>query len=361
MRFSSRLPRTDLYKVAGATGLLLSLTFSHALRAEPSDDEKKSLQAAEQSYKDGAFDLCNDRVAALLKNYPKSELAAQAEVLQAQALYQLGRSDTALTALNLPIDQVPHALQADTLLDLGRWTDAEQKYRALLALKDLAGHGDDATLGLAWALFKQGKEADALPLIQGLISSRGNAPAGQQAALLLAKIDLAKSQYKDAIAAFNALLAAQPSKELAFETSYWLGETYAANKQPDLAVAAYQKVTADPQAFPRPLVAKAWLVLGRAQHALNQNDQATIAYEQAYQLAENPATQLDAFKSYLESARASGQLTDGVAHLQDFAKSNDSAAPAALFAIGSALAQDHEDDKAIGILESLLVAYATSA
>jgi tetratricopeptide (TPR) repeat protein len=35
-------------------------------------------------------------------------------------------------------------------------------------------------------------------------------------------------------------------------------------------------------------------------------------------------------------------------------------APAALFAIGSVLAEDHEDDKAIGILESLLVAYGAS-
>src|SRR5271163_2107262 len=176
MRFSSRLPRTDLYKVAGATGLLLSLTFSHALRAEPSDDEKKSLQAAEQSYKDGAFDLCNDRIAALLKKYPKSELTAQAEVLQAQALYQLGRSDAALAALNLPLDQVPEDLRADTLfwqaeslLDLGKWPDAEQKYRALLALKDVGDDRiDQANLGLAWALFNQGKETDALPLIQSL-------------------------------------------------------------------------------------------------------------------------------------------------------------------------------------------------
>ena len=337
------------------------------LRAEPTDDEKKALHTAEQSFKDGAFDLCNDRVAALLKKYPKTELAAEAEVLQARALYQLGRSDAALAALNLPPDQVPENLRADTLfwqaeslLDLGKWPEAEQKYRALLALKDTADRMDAANLGLAWALFKQGKEADALPLIQALIQNKGGTPAGRQAQLLLAKVELVKKQFKEAIAGLEALLAAQPEKGVAFEADYWLGETYAANGQPDQAVTAYQRITGDPQAFPKPLVARAWLGLGRAQHALGQNDQAMPAYEQTYKLTENEGTRMDAFQSYLECARASGQLPEAVAKLQEFARTSDPAAPAALFAIGSVLAEDHEDDKAIGILESLLVAYGAS-
>jgi tetratricopeptide (TPR) repeat protein len=343
--------------------LLLALPL---LRAEPSDDEKKALQTADQAFKDGAFDLCNERAAALLKRYPKSELAPQAELLQAQALYQLGRDDAALAALNLPLDQVPENLRAETLfwqaeslLDLEKWPDAEQKYRALLMLKDAGDRADAAHLGLAWALFKQGREADAQPLIQALIKNK-ETPAGQQAQLLLAKIDLAKKQFKDAITGLETLLAAPPEKGVAFETEYWLGETYAANGQPDLATAAYQKITGDPQAFPKPLVARAWLGLGRAQHALQQNDQAMLAYEQTYQLTEDAVKQLDAFHAYLESARDIGQLPEAVAKLQEFAKTSDASAPGALFAIGSALAEDREDDRAIGILESLLVAYRAS-
>jgi tetratricopeptide (TPR) repeat protein len=349
-----------------AATALLTLTL-HPLRAEPGDDEKKALHTAEQSFKDGAFDLCNDRIAALLKKYPKTELAAEAEVLQARALYQLGRSDAALAALNLPPDQVPENLRADTLfwqaeslLDLGKWPEAEQKYRALLALKDTADRVDAANLGLAWALFKQGKEADAMPLIQALIKDKGGTPAGQQAQLLLAKVELAQKQFKEAITGLEALLAAQPEKGIGFETDYWLGETYAANGQPDQAATAYQRITGDPQAFPKPLVARAWLGLGRAQHALQQNDQAMLAYEQTYHLTENETTRLDAFRAYLECARANRQLPEAVAKLQEFAKTSDPSAPAALFAIGSVLAEDREDDKAIGILESLLVAYGAS-
>jgi len=357
-----------------ANRLFISLIFVGALalallplRADPTDDEKKALHTAQQSFKDGAFDLCNDRVATLLKKYPKTELAAEAELLQARALYQLGRSNAALAALNLAPDQVPENLRADTLfwqaeslLDLGKWPDAEQRYRALLALKDVGDRADAANLGLAWALFNQGREADAQPLIDALIKDKGGSPSAQQAQLLLAKIQLTKKQFKEALAGLETLLASQPEKAVALETDYWLGETYAANGQPDQAVTAYQRVTGDPKAFPKTLVAQAWLGLGRAQHALGQNDQAMLAYEQTYKLTENEGTQMDAFRSYLECARASDQLPEAVAKLQEFAKTSDPSAPAALFAIGSSLAENHDDDKAIGILESLLVAYSAS-
>jgi tetratricopeptide (TPR) repeat protein len=349
--------------------VVLGCLFTAALplHADPTDDEKKALKGAEQSFKDGAFDLCNNRVASLLKKFPKSELAPQAEVLQARALYQLGRTDAALAALNLPLDQVPQDLrddtlfwQAESLLDLGKWRDAEQKYRALLALKSTDDHIDAANLGLAWALFKQGKEADAQPIIQALIKDKGDSTSGRQAQLLLAKIEITKKQFKEAIDSLEALLATNPEKAVAFEADYWLGETYAANGQPDKAAIAYQRVTGDPQAFPKPLVARAWLGLGIAQQALHQNDQAVLAYEQTYKLTGNETTQLDAFRAYLENARASGQLPEAVTKLQEFAKSSVISAPGALFAIGSVLAEDHQDDKAIGILESLLVAYGTS-
>ena len=337
------------------------------LLAEPTDDEKKSLHTAEQSYKDGAFDLCNDRLAALLKKYPKSELTAAAELLQGKALYQLGRSDAAVAALNLPLDQVPENLRADTLfwqaeslLDLDKWPDAEAKYRALLGLKDTAGHTEAANLGLAWALFKQGKEADALPLIQALIKDQSTTPSGQQAQLLLAKIQLAKNQVKEAITGLESLLASKPEPALAFQTNYWLGQAYVANEQADRGITAYEKITKDPKAFPKSLVAQAFLGLGRAEHALHQDDQAMLAYEQTYQLTENETTRLDAFRAYLQSARAGEQLPEAVNKLQEFAKTSDASAPAALFAIGSALAENREDDKAIGILESLLVAYSKS-
>jgi tetratricopeptide (TPR) repeat protein len=367
MRSLGKIILTGLAGVALLAGLILPL------RAEPTDDETKALRAAEQSYKDGAFDLCNDRVTAFLKKFPKTELLAQAELIQAQALYQLGHSDAAVAALNLPIEQVPANLQAETLfwlgeslLDQGKWPEAEQKYRALLALKEQANHGEAANLGLAWALFKQGKEGDALPLIQGMIANKPKSPSGMQAQLLLAKIELAKKQFKEAIAGLEALLAAKPESRLMFETDYWLGEAYTANNQPDQGVIAYERITGDlqtaqkPAAFPKPLVAQAYLGLGRALNAQNQSDLAALAYEQAYTLTENENTRLDAFRAYLESARAAKQLPEAVAKLQEFAKSSDLSAPAALFAIGSVLAEDGSDDRAIGILESLLVAYGNS-
>jgi tetratricopeptide (TPR) repeat protein len=338
-----------------------------SVAAQPGEDETKALAEAQQYYDEGAFDLCNQRIAALIRKYPKTELLAAAEILQARALYQVGRDDGALNALSLPLDQVPPGLQADTLfwqaealLDTERWPEAEQKFRALLALKDTGGHGDDATLGLAWAIFKQGREAEAMPLIQSLMKDHAGTPAGQEGQLLLAKIELAEGRYKDAITSLQNLFLTKPAAALSFEANYWLGEAYAGDRQPEKAVEAYQRVTDVPQAFPRQLVARANLGLGQAQRALNHSDLAAAAYEKAYELAENETDRLNSFRAFLESARAAGQLPEAVATLQEFAKNANESAPAALFAIGLVLAEDGSNDKAIGTLESLLVAYGKS-
>jgi tetratricopeptide (TPR) repeat protein len=337
------------------------------LRAEPGADEKKALAAAQQAYSEGAFDVVNDRVSALVKRFPKSELLPQAEILQAQALYQLGRDDAAAAAFTVPIDQVPAPLQAETLywqaqslLDAEKWPEAEAKFRALLALRDLGGHAGDGDLGLAWAVFKQGREAEAIPIIEGLFKDNKSTGPAQQAELMLAKVQLAKGQFPQAIASLQALAASKPDAELGFKMSYWLGEAFAGNNQPDKAATAYRQVTDEPKAFPKPLVAAANLGLGQAESKLGQYDLAATAYEKAYQLAENEDARLNAFRSFLESARAAKQLPEAVATLQEFAKNTSQSAPAALYAIGLVLAEDGQEDKAIGTLESLLVAYSSS-
>jgi TolA-binding protein len=338
------------------------------LRAQPSDDENKAFAAARQSYHDGAFDLCNDRVAALLKKYPKSELLPQAEILQAQALYQLGRDDAAGAAFTVPIDQVPPDLRADTLfwqaealLDAQKWPEAEAKFRAALALTPAPPRAAEANLGLAWAIFKQGRQTEAMPLVQSLVNDHANPGVSQRAQLLVAKIELAQDQFPSAISGLQSLFTTKPDPGLAFEANYWLGEAYAANHQYDKAADSYRRVTDVPQAFPKPLVAAANLGLGRAERALGQFDLAAAAYEKAYQLAENETARLDAFRAFLESAREAKQLPEAVATLQEFARNSGDSAPAALFAIGLVLAEDGQEDKAIGTLESLLVAYNKSS
>jgi tetratricopeptide (TPR) repeat protein len=353
---------------AWQAGAVLALALAAApLRAQPSDDENKAFAAAQQAYHDGAFEVVNEHVAALLKKYPASELLPQAELLQAQALYQLGRDDAAIAAFTLPIDQVPENLrvetlfwQAEALLDAEKWPEAEAKFRAMLALKDSGPRAAEANLGLTWAIFKQGREAEALPLVQSLINDKTNPAAAQEAQLLLAKVQLAKGQFKDAIAGLQNLLTTKPDVALTFQANYWLGEAFAGNNQFAQAAAAYRLVTDVPTAFPRPLVAEANLGLGRAERALGQFDLAATAYEKAYQLAENETARLNAFRAFLESAREARQLPEAVATLQEFAKNSNASAPAALFAIGLVLAEDGSNDKAIGTLESLLVAYSKS-
>jgi TolA-binding protein len=355
------MPRPGLLAAVAIAGVLPAV----ALRAAPTDDEKKQMDGVRQAYAEGAFAVADKRATALLKAFPKSELTAQAQLVQAQALYQLGRDDAALAALALPPDQVAPDLRPDYLywqgeaaLDAGNWTLAEQKYRAVLALK--GADTDQASLGLAWALFKQGRQTEAQPLLDVLAKSPGDPAISLEARLIEAKIALAQPDIPGATAALESLRAASPPPRLQYQIDYWLGEAYAAAGKPDQAAAAYLRVTGAPDAFPKTLVALAYLGLGRAQYALKQYDLAGPSFQKAYQLADNETDRLNAFRASLDSARDAGHLPEAIAALQEFVKTSDASAPAALFAIGSALADAGSSDKAIGMIESLLVAYPQS-
>ena len=265
-------------------------------------------------------------------------------MLQARALYQLGRSDAALAALNLPLDQVPENLRADTLfwqaeslLDLGKWPEAEQKYRALLALKDQRRSADQAAnLGLAWALFNQGKEADAQPHHPGADQGQGRKPrrpagaiapgqnrAGEEAIQGSHRRPRGASRHADPKRAWPSrptIGSAKPTPPTASPTR---------RRRPTSGSPAIRRLSRN-RSSPAPGSAS-----GRAQQALQQNDQAMLAYEQTYKLTENEATQLDCLPRLPRIARGpAANCRKPSPSSRNSPRPPIISAPGALFAIG---------------------------
>lgn len=351
--------------LAAASFFLVTATLTNAHAQPPTKDESAAFDAAKRAFSDGLFAVSDQRLASFLAKFPNSDLKGDAQLLDGQSLYYLGRYDAALTSLDAAAkggSTTALFWQAETLNALPRWPQAETAYRAFLDKAPQDPNAPSAQLGLAWSLLRQDKEKEARDLLGKLSDNNPKSDIGQAAALLYAKNLIAKKQNKEAADMLDKLIAQQPKPKVFFEASYLVGELYLADNHGPEAATAYQKVTGNSKSFPKSLVAQSWFGLGRANELLNLPDKAMLAFEQAYTLGEQEQLKMAAFKHYLENARALKRLPEAVAKLQDFSKKNpdNPNAAAGLFAIGQSLAENKENEKAIGVLESLLVAYPKS-
>lgn len=332
----------------------------------PVKEEEQLFQSAKQVWSEGLFDLSQQRLEALFKKFPSTSLRADGCLLQVQNLYYLGRMDEAIAIFKNNSASIPDKLRADflfwwaeTLSAKQQWSDAESKYREYLGLKLDEAQTQKGQLELAWMLLKQNRDAEAMPLLQKLGAKNPNTLLAQRAALILAKAALAKGQTKEATQQLEALLARKPQPEIVFETSYWLGEIHLEKHQWRDAAVDYERITGNPKAFPKGVVAKAWLSLGQARQESGEPDKAKAAFEKAFALADNEETKLLAFKRFLESGRTQKRLPETIAELRDYPTKNADRpnAASASYAIALAFANDGKENEAIATLESLLRDY----
>lgn len=326
-------------------------------------------QSSQQAMEDGLFDLCLQRVEGLLKKYPQTELKAEAKFLQAKSYFYLGQYEAAQGLLKAPAKQTAEKirseyllLQSETAMAREDWANAENRYRELLSEFPKEKMVQQAQLGLAMSLIKQQKESDARQLLQTLIKSQGKEIPGQRAALYLALLSFSQKQYKEAITQLEALRASKPRPEVLYETHYWLGEALLEQQRWAEAVASFEKVTGDPKAFPKELVAKACLGQGSALEGMKEGDKTLAILEKAYLVAETERVKLSAFRHVLDSARKQKRLPEVVAKLQEYASKNPekSNAAAALYSIALAYSDNDDEAKGIATLEAMLVAYPKS-
>ncbi|MEZ0294960.1 MAG: tetratricopeptide repeat protein [Candidatus Methylacidiphilales bacterium] len=339
-----------------------------------SDEESQALATVQSTFDDGLFDLAQQRLTAFAKSYPNSPLRPRAQLLNGRALYYMGRMDAALGALEAPLPAnaasaaTPETKaevllwQGEVLLALDRYPEAEARFSAALAAAPGFSGADQAELGRAWSMIRQGRHDDARKILTKIVATPTGpgAPAArigqlkQEAALLLAKQEIVEQQYKAASKSLQEILAKQLSPKTSFEAWYLLAEVYVTLQQPGDALAAYKKVTGDKAAFPKELVAKAWYGTGRVLVVQADLPNASAAFEQAFFLAESEQMKLVALRSYLEAARKRQALPDAVARLQDFARRNKGDDGPTLYAIGLALAESYETQRAVDLLEAFI-------
>lgn len=182
---------------------------------------------------------------------------------------------------------------------------------------------------------------------------------GQRASLYIAMGSMMRTQWKEALAQLEALRQGKLKQEIQYEVSYWIGEVYSELKQWKEAMTSYQRVTQDKKAFPKDLVAKSWLGLGRSLQEQKEWDKSQAAFEKVFSITDQEVLKRAAFRGFLQVAQQQKKLSEAVEKLQEYvAKNQDrSNSSTALFAIGQAYSDNDEPQKAISTFEALLLAY----
>ncbi len=337
---------------------------------EPTKEERQAFQETFRSLEDGLFDLTIQRSERFLKKFPQSDLKPDIQWLKAKSHYFLGQYEWAQQELKAPYKQISENNRQEYLLFQAEleglredWAQSELKFREFLAEYPKSTEVDKARLGLGLTLLRQKKEDEGRSLLIALSQNKPGEKTAQRASLYLALGSMMKKQWKEAASQLDSLKKEKLKGEMNYELFYWSGELFSEQKLWKEAVSEYQKVTQDSKAFPKDLVVKAQLGLGRAFQESKEYEKAQATFEKVFTISEIESFKETGFREYLRTARMLKKLPESVNRLKDYAAKNQekSNSSAALFAIAQAYSDNEEEEKAISTFEALLIAYPKTA
>lgn len=330
------------------------------------------LTTGKRAFQDNLYDLAQKNLTEFMQQFPQSPGRAEAQILLAQTYFFAGDRQKAMELVQSPPPDASDELKpsfdywaAQCLLAMKKWPDAEDRFRKFIDQNPKSDLLLPARLGLAQALFQNNHPQEAFDLLKDLQALGLKHKVGQQAALARGKMLLASDKTQEAKDIFDQLAQQKPRAPLSYELAYWQGETFMTMGDLDGAIAAYRKVTGDENAFPRSLVADAWLSSGMVLKAKKDWKGASAALIQAMTLTKVVEDFKQAAENFLAVHMSEKTLSSGAITLRDLAKKRGGDAGAeALFAIGRAFQESQESgslDAAISEFDGLSKAFPESA
>lgn len=335
---------------------------------EMSRDETKMLAMGKRAFQDKLYDISKANLSSFIEKYPKSPGRGEAQLLLGQTYFFLGDPAKALDQVKNPPANVSDELKpgyeywtAQSLLAQGKWAEAEDRFQKLVESNPKSDLLLSAKLGLAQALFQNGKQQEAFDLLKELEALGLKHAVGQQASLARCKMLLASGKTQEAQDMLAQLAQQKPKPPLSFELLYWQGETEMKLGNFDDAIARFRALTADANAYPRSLVAEAWLHSGQAHVQKKEWQGAADDFLQAMKITKADDIFQQAADGFLSAQVNNKTLSAGAITLRDLALKRGEIGAAALFAIGKAFFDSGSMDAAITEFDQLARAFPQTA
>ncbi len=309
--------------------IILALLFVAA-----TTEENRLYRVAEAAFNDRLYDIAEKQFGEFVQKFPESERADNAQLFEAEAQVNQGKSAAAIQTLQDALkkwpDKQPDAVRfwlAEALARDGRFAEAATQYSEVIQQFSHSPYRPQAVYGLAFAQLRQNQMDAATKTLDLLPNLNPKSELEQEAELLRGQILLAQEKYAQADAVFNDVTKRFPNTRSFYRALYWLGKSAAERKQYDDALKAYSAVLDSFKAKPNKPVdaqsaAETWFAAGWAYWNTENFDSAADAFSSALNSAQTPKLKRDALLKLGESYVKAGNLTNGVTNLQEFLKAH---------------------------------------
>jgi outer membrane protein assembly factor BamD (BamD/ComL family) len=339
---------------------LVSLLASPSANAKPGKEESRALTYAEKSFQDGIYDVAALNLNKFLKDFPNSELEAEAKIFLAQCYLFQAQPKKALALLAQMPDSTPDSLkpeflywQAEANFSLKDWAAAATLYRQILKTYLNFQYSTKVRLNLSVALLQTEGEDAALAALDPLLKNKDNPADQQQALLQKARILISDNKLEEVSLIVDQMARGKVDRKVQYQLWYWIAELARMAGKTAKAVENYQKITGDPRAFPADLIAKSWFGLGQVYKDQKKWAEASDAFQQAYIVSNDPDIMQASVVEYLNAQLKNDTLTQGTLNIRKAAKEHGVAGLSGLYAIGLFYYNTGNFDAAITELDGL--------
>ncbi len=238
-------------------------------------------QLGQAYHRMGNFDQARQQFTSLLKLFPNSPLADDAQYALGWIRFQTKEYAEAIKEFRKLIVTYPaselvpraHYSIGDAYYNLQQYSDAEKSYREVLEQFPKSAYITDALTGIQYCLIAQGKQQEAVAVIDGFIQQQPDLPVVEE--LYLKKGDLLYSQerYDDAAREFETFALKFPKSKNVATALYWSAKSLQARGRNAEAAVMFERASKVPNASPK-IASNTLLEAGRIYLAQKQYDQA---------------------------------------------------------------------------------------
>jgi len=324
------------------------------------------------AFRDGIYDVAERQLRELLTAYPKFSNTEEATLLLGETLVLSGQTEAALQWLTTAVAKFSAGHFADAfvfwhaeaLSRVGRWKEAEKRYRELLEKFPASRYVAQAQYGLGYTLFVQGNFAEADTTFGTISPKLASREVLGDAALMRGRIALNAKDYGAAESHFASVTERFANTPVGLQAFYWLGQLRREQGNLESAAAAFDKALVGSRVAPAmsALAAQTWLALGEVRLAQHRWTEAATAFRGAFARSASEAIKRSAVAQLNALVPRMARSEDAIGLLRVFANEHmqDALTTPVLLRLAQMLAAAKRHEEALEFFQRLATQFPQS-